>query len=305
MKLSLLIEDFDSEFRDDYTPYADRNKEHDRLRIAETKREIIKLAASGAKRPNPKSKDPKERRLANFINSHASPASHVYDMKFRGALREIAPHWFSWAVELKDELLNLAKSGAKRPNIRSKDPKERKLGQAFDSYYRRTSKAYDPEFIKKIKAIAPEWLIYKTPRVEENIRKLLEIAKSGGQRPSWMSSDPEVRRLANALTSYMRVDSTTYRKDFANQLRKLRPEWFIDILVAKHKKRILEIAKGGEKRPRYNAGPEERRLAVALALYIDKSGNSYDKEFDEMLRKMRPDWFIRRHRGYGDKKQPL
>jgi hypothetical protein len=60
--------------------------------------------------------------------------------------------------------------------------------------------------------------------------------------------------------------------------------------AAKNKKLLLKL----EDRPsQASRDPEERRLGRALGSYTVKTSSSYDPEFDDLIRKMKPKWFDR------------
>jgi hypothetical protein len=65
------------------------------------------------------------------------------------------------------------------------------------------------------------------------------------------------------------------------------------INTAEVKKEILlEMAKNGEKRPsQYSENLLERTLGMALDNYARKGGCSYDPDFIEQIKEIRPDWW--------------
>jgi hypothetical protein len=115
---------------------------------AENKKELLKLAKSGAERPNQR-KHP----LGSSLSNYVSQSSDCFDPEFTKQIKKAAPSWFiDTAAENKKELLKLAKTGAERPNQR-KHP----LGSSLSSYIRQTHDCFDPEFVKQIKKAAPSW----------------------------------------------------------------------------------------------------------------------------------------------------
>jgi hypothetical protein len=118
----------------------------------------------------------------------------------------------------------------------------------------------------------------------ENKKKLLELE----HRPSQHSKDPKEHRLSCALTNYTRSKSRIYDPTFDKLIRKTKPGWFIDT-VTENKKKLLGLTD----RPSQKAkDQEERRLGYILGTYTRKTNGFYDPEFDKLIRKTKPGWFI-------------
>jgi hypothetical protein len=287
MKLALLCEDFDSQFRNQQLSWGERNREFIKIRTEETKKELLRLAVNGARRPKPTSSDAKERRLANSLGSYTGK-SRSYDREFDDKIRALAPQWFLHVNEHKEELLTLAKSGAARPSFaKNRSRKERILAGRLNNYIQPTNKSYDAEFVEKLRKIAPGWLVDK---VAENRKRILEIAKSGGKRPWITSTDLEEKRIALALNNYLKKSHPSYDSRFVEELQKIRPDWFPQSVVAENKRRLLAIAKSSGARPKFT---DDKQLARAIMTYTDRNGPSYDEAFDAEIRRLRPDWFGR------------
>jgi len=109
---------------------------------------------------------------------------------------------------------------------------------------------------------------------------LLELARSGGEKPK-----PKTK-LAHCLISYMREKSVAYDPEFTKQIKKLRPDWFVDKSDLK-KEQLLQMAKSGERRPRRGTPIE-----ACLRNYTHHSSSSYDPQFTKQIKKLRPDWFV-------------
>jgi hypothetical protein len=80
---------------------------------------------------------------------------------------------------------------------------------------------------------------------------------------------------------------SSYDESFAELIKKLRPDWFIkpsDIM----KKKIIKIAKSNKNKPKNKTKERD-----ALNRYTDKNSSSYDEFFTKLIKKLRPDWFIR------------
>jgi hypothetical protein len=302
MKLSLLIEDFDSEFRREYVPFGQRNLKYIRLRMEETKEKLLELARSGVKRPKYKSLDPEERRLARALNDFTSLDVARRDPEFCAKIYALAPGWFdpdrkARVIATKKKLLEIARSGGERPRYNSTDPEERRLAISLTRYAVHPD-TKDDEFAKEIFVARPEWAPgYRTILMARTKEKLLKMAASGAARPDRYSTNREEAKLGIALNNYTTKSQRQYDADFYNKLVKINPDW-VDRLdqiykrVAETKKKLLEMARNNERRPNIRSNnPEERRLGIALSVYVNKLTRSYDAIFTREIRALRPDWF--------------
>jgi superfamily II DNA or RNA helicase len=182
----------------------------------------------------------------------------------------------------KNVLLELAKSGSPKPSQYSKDPETKRLGQALRSYISQTEGTFDPQFTEEIKALRPDWF-KDTAQLKKNT--LLELAKSGGPKPFWKSS------LGKVLNNYTGQTHGTFDLQFTEEIKALRPDWFEDTAQLK-KNTLLALAKSGGPKPFKNSkDPETKRLGQALTNYIKQSHDSFDPQFTEEIKALRPDWF--------------
>ena len=236
-------------------------------------------ALKHGRRPNANSKNANERRLGTVLINYTRPGTHdpVFDAKVRG----LRPDWFANTADTKKEkLLKLAKTGAKRPS------KKTQLGTALGRYTNKSSQCYDPVFDKEIIGLRPDWF---ENTADKNKKKLLELARSGTDRPNHRSdSSTAERRLDSSLHSYIHKSSDCYDPIFDEEIHKLRPDWFMK-QSDKIKNELLELAKSGAKRPSQNSKDETtKKLGRALCRYI---GIYRDPVFDKKIRELRPDWF--------------
>ena len=174
-----------------------------------------------------------------------------------------------------------------RPNIMSKDPKEKSLAVALYYYTNQNSRLYDKDFDKEIRRLRPEWFLNSA-----DIKKgwLLELARSGQKRPSCSDSNDEYS-LGIAFSSYTNQNSECYDAEFASQIRSLRPDWFRDNGATKRSK-VLELAKCKGKRPSITSkDKKERGLAVFISHYINQNGKYYDPKLARQVRALCPEWF--------------
>jgi hypothetical protein len=112
------------------------------------------------------------------------------------------------AGENKRHLLNLAKSGSKRPNSESHIPEEKKLGIALSNYIKK-----DSDFKSAIMQAAPHWF----DRVGSAIQAIWDYSLKYNCRPSQHSDDPVEWTLAQKLSSYMNPKKSSYRESFARE----------------------------------------------------------------------------------------
>jgi hypothetical protein len=182
------------------------------------------------------------------------------------------------AAENKKKLLGLES----KPKCSQQNPGERKLWLAFIRYIDPKNGCYDPSFDQLIRKKQPAWFIDTTA---ENKKKILKAK----DRPSSTAKDPEERRLGIALIGYTNKNKSAYDPTFNNLIRKTKPEWFIDTKI-RNKEILLKL------KHRPSSGPSrdltERGLAQKLLDYTTKTRGCYDPEFDELIRKTKPEWFI-------------
>lgn len=130
-------------------------------------------------------------------------------------------------------------------------------------------------------------MIKNSEKVVNCKNQLLEMARNNEPRPSRKS------QLGMKLGNYINKTGGSYDPDFAQKIRELRPDWFnYASKVGEKKQKLLEIA-AIENSPR-----PKGELKNSLSSYTVRGG-SYDAEFDEKIRAMRPDWFVE-----GAKKNP-
>lgn len=203
-------------------------------------------------------------------------------------------------------LLKMAKANKKKPKQTSLNREEKRLAQSLSSFISKNNGAYDSEFEQKIKQIRPSWFV-KKKTVNKTI--LLEMAKQGQKRPSNCSKDPEEKYLGIALMSYVSKTNCCYDAEFREQLYAINPNWFKGRkeYVAEKKERLLEMAKNGEPRPRYQGTQDKttRELSFSLANYTRKTRGDYDAVFTEKIKAIAPHWFMSVHEKMAAKKERL
>ena len=209
--------------------------------------------------------------------------SSSYDAEFDKQIREIRPDWFitkfDVANQKKQKLLEMARSGEDKPNY-----KNHILGRILYGYCYPTSSSYDAEFDKQIRELRPDWFITQFDVANQKKQKLLEMARSGEDRPSGKK-----HTLGKAVCYYCCPTSGSYDAEFDKQIRELRPDWFITRFdVANQKKqKLLEMARNGEDKPRQR----KHQLSMVFQHYTNHNNKCYDSKFTEEIKELRPDWF--------------
>ena len=231
------------------------------------KQELLKLARSGEKRPHHKTKQ------GRALTKYTSTSTGHCNPDFTKQIKELAPSWFvheNTALIRKQDLLELASSGGKRPHQKTKQ------GRALYPYTSPSHGSYDPVFTKQIKELAPIWF-ENTALI--NKHELLELARSGAKRPSRKT------KLGEALVRYSRSSHPSSDPEFVKQVTELAPSWFKNTaLINKHE--LLELAHSGGKKPSRKTG-----LGQALYSFTSPSQSSYDPEFVKQLKELAPSWF--------------
>lgn len=118
--------------------------------------------------------------------------------------------------ENKELLLALAKEGKDRPSLDSE------LGKALKRYTYSLGVSFDIQFDNQIRSIRPDW--FREASVSSSAQKkrqLIELAKSGGKRPTSRT------QLGKCLISYLSKTQKTYDPNFESEIKLIRPDWFL------------------------------------------------------------------------------
>lgn len=263
--------------------------------VAEKKKRLLEIAKNGGKRPTRKTADIEERRLANALHGYTHIYTGCYDFSFDTQIRALRPEWFGPSIvnrasERKKKLLEMARSGRRRPNQRSSNLEEIRLLHALDGYASAKSDTYDASFAKEIRTLRPDWFDpHRQIRAEDDKKRIIAIARGGEDKPNKKSDDPVERRFGQAIQRHKNKNSVFYQ-----ELLLIRPDWFNPTaasIVAENKRRLLQMAKDGARRPSSRSKcSEERRLESALRRYTGEKNNSYDPTFCKEIRNLRPEW---------------
>ena len=236
------------------------------------KQELLQLAKEGKPRPVAGSA------IAQCLFKYTSARNSCYDAEFSNQIRSMTPNW-GWRYPERDRqtLLDMAKRGDERPKNKTT------LAHKLANYTTVTSVSYNRALTRKLKKLAPHWW---RDTVKEKKQQLLELARSGGDKPKGSVS------LNVALYRYTTKGRPQYDAVFREKLRRLAPHWFRD-QVAYKKELILDMALN--KKPKPKAG---QFLRSPLDMYISPSSHSYDYKFRSKLMRVAPDWFSFRKREY-------
>lgn len=141
-------------------------------------------------------------------------------MKF---ITEENPDWFESNIrkELnKQELLEMARNGKKKPAMYSKDIKEKKLGKVLYNYTRKYREDYDAAFDSEIRRIST-WFNRSIALGLSYGKKqeLLGMAINGEEKPARKSSN------GLALSRYT-TKGNSYDESFTVEIKEVNPDWF-------------------------------------------------------------------------------
>jgi hypothetical protein len=169
-----------------------------------TKRRLLAMGAKGKAKPLSRSQ------LGRAFYGYIRKSGNSYDPVFDSEIRRVAPYWFESPAKVKRRLL-LEMAGQGRP----KPDRETPLGQALKNHTRKS------DFAKEIKKLAPQWFVSKSDIVDDNKRKLTEMAANKMPRPKQKTT-----KLGKVLCHYTQKTSTSYDPVFTNNIKKLAPHWF-------------------------------------------------------------------------------
>ena len=260
-------------------------------RASQKKHILLQMAKNGEPRPHLTEHD-----LGRVLGFYTNVNNGCYDPEFDKQIRELRPDWFisrsERASQKKQNLLQIAKNGKPRPK-----QKKHGWGGMLCLYTNSKHACYDPEFDKKIRELRPDWFVTQSDGANQKKQQLLEMAKNGEPRPS------QSHKLGRSFYTYTKSKEGCYDPEFSQQIKKLRPDWFVTQSDIANQKRqqLLEMAKNGEPRPHRT----EHDAGRVLVFYTSAGNGCYDLEFDKQIRELRPDWFISRSDGVIQKKQRL
>jgi hypothetical protein len=232
------------------------------------KQKLIEMAKNGEAKPNWKTK------LGQKLSNYTSKSSVCYDPIFIKELKKIRSDWIANKSEnfykKKQKLILLAKNGKNKPKERTK------LGSAFATYTRKSSLVFDRKLTSILKNIRPDWFIKKSDVIK---KELIKIAKSGKHRPN------QKTKLGSSLSGLLYNNLK-----FSKLIKKLRPDWFVTQtqIANQMKQQLLNLAKNGKNKP-----SQKTKLGTLFSNCKNKKSYSYDPDFINEIKKIRPDWLVR------------
>lgn len=206
----------------------------------------------------------------------------------------------------KKRILEMAVSGAERPSVKSKNKEISNLGRALDYYA--SKKCIDTRFCELIRKTAPHWFISPQEKIVENKRNLIQIAKTGKDKPSKDFSNEREKQLYRSFHKYVNKECPQYDEEFTKKIKEVAPTWLITARdkVNQKKERLLQMAREGKDRPSPSSKNKDVALmAIPLKDYTNKSKGSYDQKFVAALQEIAPDWFLTPQRRAELKKQQI
>jgi hypothetical protein len=137
---------------------------------------------------------------------------------------------------------------------------------------------------------------FSNGKISSNKKLLLSLARRGRPKPSYKTS------LYAYLCSCTNKSNCLYDDVFSESIRNIRPDWFVrrQEITRKKKENLIKIAKKMMPRPNHSEASYRD-----LFSYTNKNSKAYDKDFDTLIRKLRPDWFYTRTRLSQIKKQNI
>ena len=117
--------------------------------------------------------------------------------------------------EIRSQIMALVESGAPRP------VENARLHRYINEVGNMNSGSYDFNFSRKLKKLRPDWFEKKKPTFTPGRLEILEIAKSGAEKPSTSTA------IGKRLSGYLNSSKLDYDGNFDRLIRELRPDWFI------------------------------------------------------------------------------
>jgi hypothetical protein len=240
------------------------------------KAELLAMALRGEPRPN------KKHPLGAVLCMYTNLSSNSYDPVFDKEIRAARPDWFvDTAAQNKLELKAMALRGEPKP-VAGKHP----LGAVLKNYTNPSSDSYDPVFDQEIRALAPSWFVSKSDKADLKKAEIKAMALRGEPKPV-AGKHP----LGAVLCDYTNPSSDSYDPVFDQEIRALRPDWFVSQSEKANlnKAELLAMALRGEPKPVAGKHP----LGRALYNYTNSGSKCYDPVFDQEIRALAPQWFTR------------
>jgi hypothetical protein len=232
--------------------------DEDALDTAEGKKdELLRLAREGAPKPCWTS------RLGRSLASYTLPSQCGYDEPFSVQIRGLRPGWFT----------DQEGTGGKRGGLTANERLRRWLCMARHRWSKGELAANKIRQLLDLGVRPPQRRGESARRKKQEIVKL---ARSGEPKP--VNPAP----LRRAMYLYTQVGHRCYDQQFDEELRSVRPDWFVDDRTTEQrKKRFLQMARDGAARP-----IRQSRMGRILYRCV-----STDERFARTIISVRPEWF--------------
>lgn len=185
------------------------------------KPEIISFCTKNGYRPSQTSKDPVEKKLGQSLGYYLYNSS--YDADFAAKIEKWPTLEEFKRNKQQQEIVLFCKKNGYRPSQISKDPVEKKLGQALNRYTTENHTSHDSDFAAKIKQwTTKQEFVHGT--TDNKKQEIVSFCAKNGHRPSKTSKDPVEKKLGEALSQYLSKNRKSYDAEFAAKIEKW-PTW--------------------------------------------------------------------------------
>jgi hypothetical protein len=172
----------------------------------QTKKQLLDLAASGAKKPTYR-QSYLAKRFSDFTNRY----SRFYDAEFTQVIKNLNPNWFVDPIEnAKQLIVQMAQDGKPKPVVKRKT-----IGWKFHRWTNPKSRWFDRKLYDQLKSIRPDWFLSSSYKKKET---LFNLAAQKMPRPK--------DSLAHCLNAYTQKSSKCYDQYFTKEIKLLAPHWF-------------------------------------------------------------------------------
>lgn len=165
----------------------------------ESKKEILVFIQKNNRKPSENSMDEKERKLAGRLLRYVIPSSEDLDVDFKNKVDLLVPlRVLNNRKNTKQEILDFTTAAGRKPSVRAKEEKEKKLGQCMQNLCTPSSPSFDKIFRKQLDKLIPR-RVFNSKQTKQNILKFI---KDNRHRPSTNSKNVVERRLSFRLRAY-------------------------------------------------------------------------------------------------------
>lgn len=225
--------------------------------------------------------------------------SNTYDIVSKSDLVTVYERYGMWgggnSEKNKRDIIAFYHKYGKRPNKRSKDKIESRLG-SFESSYTTSSKCYDKGFHEKIEDLRKKYSIFTQSEIaSSNKDKIISFYHTYKRNPSICSKDSEEANLARLLGNYLTGNSFDNNfKDTIVNIKNLYGIKHPKDIVKGNKDNIIAFYNNHKRNPKHNAkDSNETKLKIYEASYTGSNRDTYDKEFHEKIKELRKKYGVK------------